>query len=328
MNNQDATRLPEEFVERLHRIMSAEQYENVLKSFGAVPVTSFRVNTLLSEIEHVLASLREEGIDPQPAGWYDEAFWVPQNRRDDLLTSSAAESRHIYIQNLSSMLPPLVLAPEPGERVLDLTAAPGSKTLQLASLMNGEGELAAVEIVRGRFFKMKALLDEYGASSVRTFLQNGERVWRYRPEYFDRVMLDAPCSTEGRFKTSDPETYAYWSPRKTKEMARKQRRLLFSAVHALQPGGVLVYSTCTFAPEENEAMIDWALTKFGDALEIDDIHIDIPRAAPALSEWNGSRFAAGLSRAVRILPDEHFEGFFVCRLRKTESTLRGPNAPR
>jgi 16S rRNA (cytosine1407-C5)-methyltransferase len=328
MTRRHATTLPDLFVQRLRRIVPAEHLEDVLHSFETAPLTSFRVNTLLAGIQETITSLRAEGIDPRPVEWYREAFWVPQEERDDLLASSEADAGHIYIQNLSSMLPPLILAPEPGERVLDLTAAPGSKTLQLASLMKGEGELAAVEIVRGRFFKMKALLDTYGASFVRTFLQNGERVWRYRPEHFDRILLDAPCSTEGRFTTSNPETYAYWSARKIKEMARKQRRLLFSAIHTLRPGGVLVYSTCTFAPEENEVMIDWALTRFEGALETADIQIDLPGALAPLPEWSGKPFASGVARARRILPNAGFEGFFLCRLKKTSSTFQGSMAPR
>lgn len=283
--NAESTSIPAAFLERLQRIVPADRLPQVLQSFASRPATAFRVNTLKGNVKTVLASLEADGISPSSVSWYDEAFWVPPEERDSLLSCSAAQKGLIYIQNLSSMLPPLILTPQRGEKVLDLTAAPGSKTLQLAALMHGEGELAAVELSRGRFFKMKALLDEYGASFVRTFLQNGEKVWRYRPEHFDRVLLDAPCSTEGRFHVADPDTHSYWSPRKIKEMSSKQRRLLFSAIHALVPGGALVYSTCTFAPEENEAMIDWALNKFEGALQVDAIDLSLPNTAPPLSEW-------------------------------------------
>lgn len=316
------TSLPSAFLDRLEQIVPADRLENVLGSFISSPATSFRVNTLKGNVKTVLASLKADGITPNGVSWYDAAFWVTPEERDVLLSSSAAEKGLIYIQNLSSMLPPLILAPQPGEKVLDLTAAPGSKTLQLAALMRSEGELAAVELSRGRFFKMKALLDDYGASFVRTFLQNGEKVWRYRPEHFDRVLLDAPCSTEGRFHALDPDSYSYWRPRKIKEMSSKQRRLLFSAVHSVVPGGVLVYSTCTFAPEENEAMIEWALTKFDGALEVDAIDLDLSNTTPPLSEWAGQTFNPAVRRSLRILPNGLYEGFFVCRLLKTGSTLR------
>ena len=317
------TFLPSEFVNRLERIVPADRLHQVLRSFIDRPATSFRVNTLKANVKTVLASLKSDGIIPNGVSWFDAAFWVAPETRDLLLSSSAAEGGLIYIQNLSSMLPPLILAPRPGERVLDLTAAPGSKTLQLAALMEGEGELAAVELSRGRFFKMKALLDEYGASFVRTFLQNGEKVWRYRPEYFNRILLDVPCSTEGRFHALEPDSYSYWKPRKIKEMSSKQRRLLFSAVHALAPGGVLVYSTCTFAPEENEAMVDWALNRFDGLLTVDAVDMDLPGTAAPLREWEGRIFDSAVQRSLRILPDGIYEGFYVCRLTKTGSTLTG-----
>jgi 16S rRNA C967 or C1407 C5-methylase (RsmB/RsmF family) len=187
--------------------------------------------------------------------------------------------------------------------------------------MENRGELAAVELVRSRFFKLRANLQAQGATNVRTFLKDGETVWRHRPAYFDRVLLDAPCSTEGRFHTADPETHAYWSPRKIREMARKQHRLLFSAVQALRVGGVLVYATCAFAPEENEAVLDDTLGRFGAALHVEPLGLDLDNMVPPLPSWEGRTFAADLSAARRVLPTPTMEGFFVAKLRKTESTL-------
>ena len=260
-----------------------------------------------------------EGIFPEPVLWFEDAFWTAE--RDRLLESREYRENRIYVQNLSSMIPPIVLGPQPGEKVLDLTAAPGSKTHQMACMMEGRGELAAVEIVPSRFFKMKAILNEHGASSVRTFKQDGERVWRYRPEYFDCVLLDAPCSTEGRFHTTDPESFRYWSRRKINEMERKQRRLLFSAINCVRPQGVLVYSTCTYAPEENEAMVDWVMEKFRDAVEVEPIELPLENALPPLGEWEGSTFSDEVAGAIRVLPNERMEGFFVCKFRKTGSTI-------
>lgn len=322
MTPSQSTPLPDEFVERIEQIVPPGWLPQVLESFSLPAATAFRVNTFRGSVDAVLSSLQADGIRPASLSWPPEAFRVAPDERDALLASSAARKRLIYVQNPSSMVPPLILDPQPGEKVLDLTAAPGSKTLQLAAQMQGEGELAAVELSRGRFFKMKALLDAYGASGVRTFLQNGERVWRYRPEHFDRILLDAPCSTEGRFHVADPNTFSYWSRRKIKEMSSKQRRLLFSAIHSLAPGGVLVYSTCTFAPEENEGMIDWALERFGDSLHVDPVDLPLPNAMPGLSEWHGRAFHSGVSGAARILPDGLFEGFFVCRIVKITSTAR------
>ncbi len=315
--------LPEAFLERLRQIVPADRFDAVLRSFSAPAATGFRVNTLRAAPEAVVHELENLGLHLNAVSWHDGAFWVSPEDRPRLLASAAFAEQRLYVQNLASMIPPLALDAQPGERVLDLCAAPGSKTLQLACRMQNTGEIAAVEVVKGRFFKLRANLDAQGATCVRTFLQDGTKVWRYRPEHFDRVLLDAPCSTEGRFRADEPETYAYWSPRKIKEMAHKQRRLLFSAVHCLRPGGVLIYSTCTFAPEENEAVLDKTLRKFGDALRLEPIDLGLENTQPALPSWRGKAFKHDLSPACRLLPTPTMEGFFVAKIRKAKSTISG-----
>lgn len=314
--------LPEIFRTRLCEIVPGSACQDVLETFDRPFATGFRINTLLTERDRVLEELRSHDLHPHPVVWAEDAFWVEPDEREALLDSPAYREHRIYVQNLSSMIPPLVLAPQPGEHVLDLTAAPGSKTHQIACQMQGKGEIAAVEVVKSRFFKLRDNLAANGADMVRTFLKNGEHVWRNRPEYFDRVLLDAPCSSEGRFSTQDPESFAYWSPGKIKEMSRKQGRLFFSAVQSLRPGGVLVYSTCTFAPEENEVTVDKMLAKFGDALRVEPLGLELSNMQKPLEAWNRREFRDDLvSHARRILPTDTMEGFFVCKLSKNRSTL-------
>ncbi len=315
--------LPDAFLERLRQIIPPESYDAVLRTFAEPPATGFRVNTLRAATEAVEEELETLGLRLHRVGWNADAFWIAPEERPRLLASDAYAGQCIYVQNLASMIPPLVLDAQPGERILDLGAAPGSKTLQLACLMRNTGEIAAVELVKRRFYKLRANLEAQGATNVRLFLRDGATVWRHRPEHFDRVLLDAPCSTEGRFRTDDPATYAYWSPRKIKEMARKQRRLLFSAVHCLRVGGVLVYSTCTFAPEENEAVLDKTLRRFGHALHLEPLDLDLENMQPALSEWQGKPFKHDLSPARRLLPMPTMEGFFVAKIRKVTATADG-----
>jgi 16S rRNA (cytosine1407-C5)-methyltransferase len=313
--------LPDAFLDRLRRVVPPEHLDATLASFSAAQATGFRINTLRADPDDVLPALEREGLHPHAVEGLPGGYWVAADERAALLASGPYERDEVYVQNLASQLPPLLLDPQPGERVLDLCAAPGSKTRQLACLMQDEGELAAVEVVRGRFFKLRANLEAQGATIVRTFHRDGATVWRHRPEHFDRVLLDAPCSTEGRFRADDPETSAYWSERKVKEMARKQGRLLFSAVQSLRPGGALVYSTCTFAPEENEVALSRVLKTFGERIEV--VPVELPPSAtvqPALEAWNG-RALPGVQHARRILPSEAFEAFFVARLVKHESTL-------
>ncbi|MEP0547730.1 MAG: RsmB/NOP family class I SAM-dependent RNA methyltransferase [Rhodothermales bacterium] len=312
---------PDAFLDRLRTVVPPEHLDATLASFSAPQATGFRVNTLRAESADVIASLEAEGVHPHAVDGLPDGYWVPAEQRAALLASAAYAEDRIYVQNLASQLPPVVLDPQPGERVLDLCAAPGSKTRQLACLMHDEGEIAAVESVRGRFFKLRANLEAQGTTIVRTFHRDGATVWHHRPEHFDRVLLDAPCSTEGRFRTDEPETFAYWSERKVKEMARKQKKLLFSAIQSLRPGGTLVYSTCTFAPEENEVALERMLRKFDGRVEA--VPVVLPpsgRVQPALAEWKGKPLErAGEAR--RLLPTETMEAFFVAKLVKHESTL-------
>ncbi len=313
--------LPDTFLERLRLILPPKELAPVLASFSAPLATGFRVNTLRAEATEVLDQLERDGLHPRSVEGIPDGYWVPAEERAALLVSSAHTEERLYVQNLASQLPPLVLDPQPGERVLDLCAAPGSKTRQLVCLMGDEGEVAAVEAVRGRFFKLRANLKAQGATCVRTFHRDGTTVWRHRPEHFDRVLLDAPCSTEGRFRADDPETFRYWSPRKVKEMARKQGRLLFSAIQSLRPGGTLVYSTCTFAPEENEAVLSRMVAKFEGRVEV--VPVTLPpesRVQPALDAWRGKPFS-DIAHARRLLPIETMEAFFVAKLVKHETTL-------
>ena len=208
--------------------------------------------------------------------WKADAFVIPAAQRRALTECAAYREA-----GSTSKIPPAWCRRSSWRRkgeeyILDLGAAPGSKTLQLAELMGNQGRIWAVESVRGRFFRLRDNLARHGAENVQIHLADGTRIWRRHSERFDRVLLDAPCSSEGRFHADAPKTYAYWSQKKIAEASRKQRRLCYSAVQCLKPGGVLVYSTCTFAPEENEAIINRVLRQFAGALTSRRSHCLLP----------------------------------------------------
>lgn len=277
--------------------------------------TGFRFNRQRGDPEATRRDLICAGLTPEPIPFWESAAAVPPAQRERLLASNAYREQRIYIQSVSSLLPVAALQPQPADRILDLCAAPGSKTLQLAEIVGESGELAAVEHVRKRFYKLRDNLAAQGAVRVRTFLQDGARVGRYRPDYFDRVLVDAPCSGEGRFAHGDPASWATWSERKIREMQRKQRRLIAAGIAVLKPGGTLVYSTCTFAPEENEQIIVETLERRAGEVVVEPLPFEWPALAEPLSQWRGSDFTlAGASR--RVWPDDWHEGFFLCRLRK------------
>ena len=319
--------LPDAFLDRLARIVPAERLGTVVASFGMPQPTGFRVNTLLADEAATLAALDAAGVPVAAVDGVPGAFTVLPDARAALLASAPYAAGHVYVQNVSSQLPVWALDPQAGERILDLCAAPGSKTGQIVAHTDGEVEVVAVEKVRGRSYKLRANLAAQGTSGVDVRCTDGAHVWRREPEAFDRVLVDAPCSTEGRFRVDEPETTRYWSLRKIKEMRLAQSKLLFGGIQALRPGGVLVYSTCTFAPEENEGVLSRALKTFGDRVEVVDAGVPTDgavgrQAMPTLAAWRDRPFHPATARALRLVPGEGLEAFFVARIVKHASTLR------
>jgi 16S rRNA (cytosine1407-C5)-methyltransferase len=207
----------------------------------------------------------------------------------------------------------LALDPRPGERVLDMCAAPGSKTTHIGALMENTGELVANDLSRARSHRLRAVLDQLGVSAeVRT--GPGEKIGHRNPATFDRVLVDAPCSGEGRMRKEDPRSFSNWRGTLPKRLSSRQKSLLHSAIDAVKPGGVIVYSTCTFAPEENELVLTRALERYGDRVELDEVPVTLPDSLETVREFNGRTIAA-LPRAIRLAPP-NMDGFFIARLRR------------
>ncbi len=308
--------MPAPFLERLQEILGP-RFTSTTRAFLASRPTTFRVNRLKMEAAALRQELQGQGFHLETVPWYREAFILRRGTLRDLQETAAYREGRLYVQNLSSMLPVLMLDIQPGQKVLDLTAAPGSKTTQIAAEMQGQGEILANDNNRIRCYKLKANLEMQGCGNVEVKLGYGEAFGRRYPEHFDRVLLDAPCSAEGRFQASEPASYKFWKTHKVHQMARTQRKLLASAIEALRPGGVLVYSTCTFAPEENEGVLDAALERFGNQIRLTPVDFPLKNKMAALTSWEDKDFHADIARcALRILPNNEMEGFFVARLEK------------
>jgi len=315
--------LPPEFLERLRGILPPGKYDAVANTFSDPKPTTFRVNSLKTVPGKIQETLEQHSFRIEKVPWCHGAFVLKAGDLRMLQAMDCYRSGEIYVQSLSSMIPALVLDPQPGETILDLTAAPGSKTTQIAAMMKGLGRIVANDNHRTRFFRLKANVEMQGATNVELSLRYGEAFGRRQPDTFDRVLVDAPCSAEGRFDACEPASYRYWKPAKVKEMVRKQKVLLASGIHALKPGGVLVYATCTFAPEENEGVLDWALGKFEEKISIEKIDLPVPNVMTGIRQWRDTTFHPFVRLAVRILPDSVMEGFFVAKIRKTQVGSEG-----
>lgn len=297
-------RLPSEFVEDLYEEYSPVSVDNILLGMATKRMTTLRVNTIYYSIQELMRYLKEVNIKFERVPWYEDALIMKNASEKEIQKLEIYEKGYIYLQSLSSMVPPVALQPKEGERVLDVTAAPGSKTTQMAAMMKNKGYLLANEVDKIRTERLKYNIENQGASIVEVRNGYGEKIGKELSESFDKVLLDAPCSGEGRFIADSPSTYRNWSLKKVKELAKIQKKLMESAYLALKKGGTMVYSTCTLNKEENENVLEWALEQFH--LKLVNIELNIKGAVPS-AEGN---------KAIKILPSKEMEGFFVAKLKK------------
>lgn len=318
--------LPEKFLERLRELYSEKAIEDVLHSFETKPSPSFRVNTIKTSIKETVASLQSKGFELEPVSWYEEAFVLQNKSTRELTETDEYKQGFIYIQNLSSMVPVLALNPQPNEKVLDIAAAPGSKTTQIASLMDNTGEIVANDLSRKRIYRLKDNLEQYGVTNTKVENHAGESFWKRYPEVFRKTLVDVPCSMEGRIQCDDPKSYQDWSPKKIKQLSMLQKYLLRSAISATDVGGTIIYSTCTLSPEENEEVIEWVVKRVNgntpDAISVEQVKLPGLTLQPALDGWKKKSFVHAVNTS-RVTPSVTMEGFFIAKIVKHKSTVPG-----
>jgi 16S rRNA C967 or C1407 C5-methylase (RsmB/RsmF family) len=295
--------MQELFEERIRKIdPSILERLKKKKRFG------FRVNHHRSTTDEAIEMLRSEGFEPEPVEWADDVFTLPIEDRKRVTKSKAYTQNRIYIQNLSSIFSAYNLDVGPEDWVLDLAAAPGGKSLILSERA---GKVSAVEPDKSRFFRMRRNFKEHGAKNIQTYNKDGRFIYKSCPGWFDAVFLDAPCSSEAHI---DGEV-TWWNPRRIKRFAKLQKELIRSAYESLKPGGEMIYATCTFAPEENEAVLDHLLRAYPDS-DIVPVEVPFSNYMQGLAEWEGERFDPRVRRAVRILPEDAYSGFFMAKIKK------------
>lgn len=304
-------RLPQDFIQKLYDNYSPLTVDKILVGMSDTRLTTLRVNTLKYNIQDLMRYLKDKNIKFERVLWYKDALVIRNANEKDIQKLDIYEKGYIYLQSLSSMVPPLVLNPKENERVLDLTAAPGSKTTQIAALMNGKGHILANELDKLRCERLRYNVNNQGADIVEVINGRGEKIGDQYKEQFDKVLLDTPCSGEGRFYAGAVQTYKTWSLRTVNDLTKMQRKLFKSAYDALKTNGTLVYSTCTINKEENEYILDWALKNLN--LKLVDINIEIKDSIPAFNEGLDKT----INKAIRILPSKSMEGFFVSKFIKT-----------
>ncbi len=284
-------------------------WENLRKRY------TIRVNTLKIDREELIKRLNEKGFVTKSLDFYEDALEIVEAPYEIGKTLEHFLG-YFYVQSTSSMLPPLVLNPQPHEAVLDIAAAPGSKTTQMAQMMKNTGFILANDIDYDRIKALSNNVDRMGTLNVIITMTEGHRIAFMHPETFDKVLVDAPCSALGTMYKSD-EIRKWWSYEKVRRLKRVQKGLILAGFRALKPGGEMVYSTCTFVPEENERVVDFLL-KREDRAEILDIEIKRYKGfEDGLVEYRGEKFDERLKKTLRVLPSSRFEeGFYIARIKK------------
>jgi tRNA (cytosine49-C5)-methyltransferase len=337
------------FLERMKKLLPDEKdFDSYMKILKVEPVRAIRCNTLKISPGDLKKRLEAKGWKIRlPFPNYPEIMivdgkWESSVNNDKLNIDTVKTSlelkrgdnkiidlapgelgraiEHVlgyyYIQEISSMLPVLILEPKEGERVLDLCASPGSKTTQIAARMNNKGLLVANEVKFGRIKILAANTERCGVMNMMMTRKDGIAICkRFKNEnfLFDKILLDAPCSGEGTIR-STPRTLEMWNIKTVENLSKLQKSLIAASIEILKPNGEIVYSTCTHAPEEDEEVVDFALKNFDVKVEKTKLPLE---TREGITNWEGKTYDKQVKLAHRVYPQvANTEGFFLVKLKK------------
>lgn len=307
--------LPKDFLEKMKGLLK-EEYPEFIKSYDGDKKQGLRVNPLKTSVED-FARISPFHLEKIP--WAKEGFFYHEKDRPG--KHPYHEAGLYYIQEPSAMAAGEIVDPRPGEKVLDLCAAPGGKTTHLASKMNQKGFLLSNEIHPARAKILSQNVERMGIKNAVVTNETPMRLAERFPGFFDRIMVDAPCSGEGMFR-KDPLACSEWSLENVASCAIRQFNILKHAGNMLKPGGRLVYSSCTFAPEENEGVISQFLTA-DSRFEIEEVQF-FEGFGQGRKDWISSG-AENIEKTIRLWPHKlQGEGHYIAVLRK----CNGEEAPK
>ncbi|MCG9582615.1 16S rRNA (cytosine(1407)-C(5))-methyltransferase RsmF [Vibrio tubiashii] len=305
--------LPEEFLSEIESILPQGLNMDDFVAACQRPLRkSIRVNTLKITVEEFLERAKSKGWQLEAVPWCEEGFWIEADESEVPLGNTAEHmSGLFYIQEASSMMPVSALfkKSEEFQSVLDMAAAPGSKTTQIAACMENNGVLVANEFSASRVKVLHANIERCGVRNAALSNFDGRVFGGWLPEQFDAVLIDAPCSGEGTVR-KDADAMKNWTKESVISISDTQKDLIESAFHALKPGGVMVYSTCTLSIEENQQVCHHLKEVFDEKVSFESLNDLFPDADKALTEEG----------FLHIFPQVYdCEGFFVARIRKLGS---------
>lgn len=287
-----------------------EQYDHnvvdtIIKGYMASRSTTLRVNTLVSDSLEIRNVLWDNNIKLDKASFFENAFIIKNADEKALQELSIYSDGKIYLQSLSSMIPPLILNPKEGMKVLDMSSAPGGKTSEIVALTKANIDLTAVEIDEIRYQKLLYNLEKQHCENVKTLNMDARKL--NEEETYDAILLDAPCSGSGTIDLNDKKTYISFSERLVTKVSSTQYALLTKAIKLVRPGGTILYSTCSILKKENEDIVSRVLE---ENKNIEVIPLDYAK------RYSIPTLPSNIKGAIVICPSSLYEGFFVCKLRK------------
>ena len=299
--------VPKFLIEMLNQQYGEEITSKILEGYSQKRMVTFRVNTLKTSIEKVEKVLKNNNIEFKKVSWSDVAYIVKNVREDTLKELEVYKKGEIYLQSLSSMLPPIVLEPKENTDILDMCAAPGGKTTELASLTNNNANITACELNKIRIEKLKYNIEKQGATSVYIMQEDSRRINDFFS--FDNILLDAPCSGSGTLNVEDVNLEKTFTKKLIEKSQKAQLELLNKAVKILKQGQEMVYSTCSILNVENEETVSKILKN--NKVEIVPIEFKGKEELPLIP--------TKIDGTLCVMPTELYEGFFIAKIRKSNN---------
>lgn len=293
--------IPEFLYNKLNKQYNTDLTNDIINSYKEERYLTFRVNTLKTTVFAVKKQLELNNIKYEEVSWYKEAFVIPDGDINEIKKLNMYINGEIYLQSLSSMIPPLILNPLEGDNILDMAASPGSKTTQIAALTNNKSLITAVEKNRIRLERLKYNIEKLGAKKINILNIDATKLDDFYS--FDKILLDAPCSGSGTLNIFE-KSYTSFNEELIDRSSKIQYRLLKKAIKLLKSGHEMVYSTCSILKEENEDIINKILEE--ENVELIDIE----------NNFSCETLPVSIKGTLCIKPNKYFEGFFVAKLRK------------
>ena len=297
------TSIPKFLEEKLESQYGKELTETILEGYKKTRRVTLRVNTIKSNTEKIEKELKNQQIEYEKVKWSKDAFIIKNKREKEIEELEIYKNGEIYLQSLSSMLPPIVLEPKEKTDILDMAAAPGGKTTQIAALVNNNASITACELNNIRAQRLKYNIEKQGATCVYVMQTDARRIDDFFS--FDQILLDAPCSGSGTLNLNTPNLNQTFTEKLVQKSVKSQKELLKKALKILKPGKEMVYSTCSILQEENDNIIKTLNNK---EYEIVPIEFEGSEQLPLLP--------TKIKGTLCVMPNELYEGFFVAKIRK------------